>query len=534
MKAPSTTTTTTTTTTTSAASLVIAVLSCASLFAAVKPNPLFSDGAVLQRGQPVPVWGTANDGEKVTVVLGKQKLTTTAKNGAWRVDLKPLTVGGPFTMTISGENTVTVNKLLVGEVWVCSGQSNMEWPFARTAEVKEETPKAIFPQIRMFTVKKKIAIQPQAEAEGTWVECSPQTVGGFSAVGYFFARELYQKLNIPVGMIHTSWGGTPAQAWTSIDGFGTDPELKEYADGAKQNIENHPAAVAAFPAKLEEFKAAKKAWDESAQAALNAWADATEKAKQDGQPLPPKPEPADKGPIPPAGPEGTQNHPSTLYNGMLAPIIPYAIKGAIWYQGESNAGKARQYRTLFPAMIADWRTQWKQGDFPFLFVQIAPHNGMPPEIREAQFLTLGKSKNTAMAVITDIGHPTDIHPTQKEPVGQRLAYAARALAYGEKIEYSGPHYQSMKTKGDKVAISFSHTGGGLVARDGELKGFTIAGADGKFVPAKAEIKGSNVIVSAEGVTDPNAVRYGWANTPDVNLFNKEGIPASPFRTDVTE
>ena len=388
----------------------------------------------------------------------------------------------------------------------------------------------------MFTVKKRISIKPQTEAEGSWVECSPQTVGGFSAVGYFFARELYQKLGIPVGMIHTSWGGTPAQAWTSIDGFGTDPELKEYADGAKQNLENYPAAVAAYPAKMEEFNAAKKNWDETvakpAQEALKAWNEAAAKAKQDGQPLPPKPAPAGKPPTPPAGPEGTQNHPTTLYNGMIAPIIPYAIKGAIWYQGESNAGKARQYRSLFPAMIADWRAKWKQGDFPFFFVQIAPFNGQPPEIREAQFLTLAKSKNTAMAVITDVGNATDIHPTQKEPVGQRLALAARALVYGEKIEYSGPLYQAMKTKGDKIAISFTHTGGGLVAKDGDLKGFTIAGADGKFVPAKAEIKGANVIVSAEGVTDPKAVRYGWANTPDVNLFNKEGIPASPFRTDV--
>ena len=521
---------------TTTASLAITVLSSGLLPAAVKPNPLFTDGAVLQRGQPVPVWGTAGDGEKVTVELGQQKLTTTAKDGIWRVDLKPLTAGGPLTMTIAGENTVTVNNLLVGEVWVCSGQSNMEWPFSRTAEVKEETPKATFPKIRMFTVKKKISIQPQTEAEGSWVECSPQTVGGFSAVGYFFAREIYQKLNIPVGMIHTSWGGTPAQAWTSIDGFGTDPELKEYADGAKQNLENYPAAVAAYPAKMEEFDAVKKNWVETvakpAQDALKAWTEATAKAKQDGQPLPPKPAPVGKPPNPPAGPEGTQNHPTTLYNGMLAPVIPYAIKGAIWYQGESNAGKSRQYRTLFPAMIADWRAKWKQGDFPFFFVQIAPFNGQPPEIREAQFLTLAKSKNTAMAVITDVGNATDIHPTQKEPVGQRLAFAARALAYGEKIEYSGPLYQAMKAKGNKIAVNFTHVGGGLVAKDGDLKGFTIAGADGKFVPAKAEIKGANVIVSAEGVTDPKAVRYGWANVPDVNLFNKEGIPASPFRTDV--
>ena len=224
--------------------------------------------------------------------------------------------------------------------------------------------------------------------------------------------------------------------------------------------------------------------------------------------------------------------PSSLYNGMIAPIVPYAIKGAIWYQGESNAGKSRQYRSLFPAMIANWREKWKQGAFPFLFVQIAPFKGQPPEIREAQFLTLDKSENTAMAVTTDVGNANDIHPKQKGPVGARLALAARALAYGEKIEYSGPLYQSMKAKGDKITVSFKHVGGGLVAKDGDLKGFTIAGADGKFVPAKAEIKGDEIIVSAEGVTAPKAVRYGWENVPDVNLFNKEGLPASPFRSDV--
>ncbi len=518
------------------AAIAIAAFASGSLRAAVKPNPLFTDGAVLQRGQAVPVWGTARDGEKVTVEFGDQKLSTTAANGTWRVSLKPLTAGGPFTLKVTGDNAVTVNNLLVGEVWICSGQSNMEFPFARTATVKEETPKATFPQIRMFTVKKKISITPQTEAVGSWVECSPATVGGFSAVGYFFAREIYQKLGIPVGMIHTSWGGTPAQAWTSLEGFGSDPELKGYADGAQASLANYPAALAAYPAKLAEFQTVKKTWEETVgkayQDSVNAWNEESAKAKLAGQPLPPKPAAPGKPPAAPAGPDGSQNHPTTLYNGMLAPVIPYAIKGVIWYQGESNASQSRQYRTLFPAMIADWRTKWNQGEFPFIFVQIAPFNGQPPEIREAQFLTLAKSKNTAMAVTTDVGMAADIHPTQKEPVGQRLALAARALAYGEKIEYSGPLYQSMTVKGDKVAIHFTHATGELVAKDGELKGFTIAGADKQFVPAKAEIQGSQVIVSAAGVAAPTAVRYGWANVPDVNLYNKEGIPASPFRTDV--
>ena len=513
-----------------------AVLLSGPLHAEVKPNPLFTDGAVLQRGQPVPVWGTARDGEKVTVEFGSQKVSTTAAGGKWSVKLEPLKEGGPFTMKITGDNAVAVNNLLVGEVWVCSGQSNMEWKFAQADNAKEEGPKADFPKIRMFTVKKKTSVKPLAEAEGSWVECSPQSVGGFSAVGYFFARDLHRKLGVPVGMIHTSWGGTPAQAWTSLEGFGTDPELKGYVDAATRKLATYDADLAAHAAKLAEFNTQSKEWNETVgkayQETLKAWNETAAQAKKAGQPQPPKPAPSSPQPKPPGHPDDGPGNPASLYNGMLAPIIPYGIKGAIWYQGESNAGQSKQYRTLFPAMIADWRARWKQGEFPFFFVQIAPFNGQPPEIREAQFLTLAKVKNTAMAVTTDVGDAKDIHPRKKEPVGQRLALAARALTYGEKIEYSGPLYDSMSSKSGKAVISFKHVGGGLVAKDGELKGFTIAGEDKKFVPAQAKIQGSTVVVSAEGVTHPKAVRYGWANVPDVNLFNKEGLPASPFRTDV--
>ncbi len=515
---------------------VIAAIFISHASAAVKPNPLFTDGAVLQRGQNVPVWGTANDGEKVTVEFGGQKVSTTAAQGKWSVTLKPLTAGGPFKMTVTGENIVTVDHLLVGEVWVCSGQSNMEWKFAAAHNAKEEGPKAKFPHIRMFTVTKKTAAKPQAEAQGKWVECAPETVGGFSAVGYFFARDLHQKLGVPVGMIHSSWGGTPAQAWTSVEGFGNAPELKGYVDGAKSLLAGYDAAAAAYPARQAAYAEAKKEWDETVGKNFNeankVWNVASAAAKAAGQAQPPKPTPASPQPKPPVSPDGSSGQPTTLYNGMIAPLVPYAIKGAIWYQGESNAKQAKQYRTLFPALIADWRAKWKQGDFPFFFVQIAPHKTQPPEIREAQFLTLAKVKNVAMAVTTDVGNAGDIHPTQKMPVGQRLALAARALTYGEKIEYSGPLYAAMKAAGDKISISFTHVGGGLVAKDGELKGFTIAAADGKFVAAKAVISGDQVIVSGEGVADPKAVRYGWANVPEVNLFNKEGIPASPFRTDV--
>lgn len=516
--------------------LTIATLISGSLHAEVKPNPLFTDGAVLQRGQAVPVWGTARDGEKVTVEFNNEKVSTTAADGKWNVKLPPQKEGGPFTMKITGDNSVTVNNLLVGEVWVCSGQSNMAFNFAGTHNAKEEGPKADFPKIRMFTVQKKPSVKPLTEAVGNWVECSPQTVNGFSAVGYFFARDLYQKLGVPIGMIHTSWGGTPAQAWTSLEGFGTDPELKGYVDATKQKLAGYDAEVAAFAAKQEEFKVKSKEWDETVgkayQETLKTWTQASAQAKQAGQPQPPKPAPSTPQPKAPANPEGGSGAPTSLFNGMVAPIIPYGIKGAIWYQGESNAGQAKQYRTLFPAMIADWRARWKQGDFPFLFVQIAPFNGQPPEIREAQFLTLSKSKNTAMAVTTDVGDAGNIHPNKKEPVGQRLALAARALAYDEKLEYSGPLYDSMAVKDGKITLNFKHVGGGLLAKDGELKGFTIAGEDKKFVPAQATIQGATIVVSADGVADPKAVRYGWANVPDVNLFNKEGIPASPFRTDV--
>jgi sialate O-acetylesterase len=515
---------------------LFAAIASGMLHADVKPNPLFTDGAVLQRGQPVPVWGTARDGEKVTVDFAGQKASTTAAGGKWTVNLKPLKEGGPFTMKISGDNTVTVNNLLVGEVWVCSGQSNMEWKFANAHNSKEEGPKADYPQIRMFTVKRKVSAKPLEEAEGSWVVCSPQTVGSFSAVGYFFARDLSRKLGVPVGMIHTAWGGTPAQAWTSLEGLENDAELKGYADVAKQKLASYDADMAAYAEKMEAFNQQTKEWNETVgkahQEALKAWSQAANEAKKAKQPEPPRPAPSSPQPKAPPSPDGGSGSPAGLFNAMLSPVIPYGIKGAIWYQGESNAKQAKQYRTLFPAMIADWRRRWKLGDFPFLFVQIAPFKDQPPEIREAQFLTLSKVKNTAMAVTTDVGDANDIHPKQKEPVGQRLALAARALAYGDKIEYSGPLYDAMVVRNGKAIISFKHVGSGLMAKDGELKGFTIAGADKNFVPAKAEIHDSQIVVSAEAVANPRAVRYGWANVPEVNLFNQEGLPASPFRTDV--
>ena len=506
-----------------------------SSFAEVQPNALFTDGAVLQRGQAIPVWGKARDGEAITVTLQDQKLSTTAVGGKWRVDLKPMKEGGPYTMSITGDNTVTINNLLIGEVWICSGQSNMEWPFSRAHNHKEEAPQANYPNIRMFTVKKTVAAKPQENVIGSWAVCTPTTVMNFSGVGYFFARDLHRKLGVPVGMIHTSWGGTPAQAWTSAEALAGDPELKEYADAVQRKLSGYDAEAAAYTAKVTEHQALQKTWAETIgkpyQDELKAWNIAAAEAKKSGKPEPSKPTLRQPQPQPPRNPEGGSSDATTLYNAMIAPIIPYAIKGSIWYQGESNATKSRQYRTLFPQMVADWRARWKQGPFPFLFVQIAPFKGQPPEIREAQFLSLKKIENSAMAVTTDVGNANDIHPNQKEPVGQRLALAARALAYKEAIEYSGPLYEKMSVEKDQIVLHFLHAES-LVAKDGPLKGFLIAGKDQKFVPAKAEIKGKNVIVSGAGITEPYAVRYGWENVPDVNLYNQDGLPASPFRTDV--
>ncbi len=516
--------------------LALVALSTGTLCAEVKPNTLFSNGAILQRGQKIPVWGTARDGEKITVDFQGQKVSTTAVAGKWSVQLDPLTAGGPFTMTLTGDNTVTIKDLLVGEVWLASGQSNMNMTLAQLPTLNEEAAKANYPQIRTFKVKVNVSVAPCNEAVGNWMSCSPETAKDFSAVGYYFARDLHRQFGVPVGIIHSALGATPAESWTSLEGLESQPELKDHADAVKRKIASYDADVAAYPAKLAEHQAKLAEWTATVgkehEEKLKAWNEAVAKAKAAGETPPKQPRPSSRRPNDPHPPEGPPTSPTVLYNGMIHPLIPYGIKGVIWYQGESNRDKSVQYRTLFPAMINDWRARWKQGDIPFLYVQVAPWSGMTPEIREAQFLTLGKVKNTAMTVITDIGDAEDIHPRKKEPVGQRLALAARALAYGENIEYSGPLYNSMKSQNGKIILHFKHVGTGLIAKDGPLKGFTIAGKDKKFVPAQAEIQGSTISVSADGIIDPQAVRYGWANVPDVNLFNQEGLPASPFRTDI--
>ena len=454
--------------------IVVAVIASAGS-AAVKPASLFTDNAVLQQGIAVPVWGMADTGEKVTVKFQGQEVSAKAKDGKWMVRLTPLKAGGPFDMTIAGSNTIELKNILVGEVWVCSGQSNMAFALSRAANGSEAIAASKDPMLRLYTVPRKASYTAVSEVEGaSWVACDPDTVPTFSGVAYFFGRDLRRALDVPVGLIHTSWGGTFAQAWMSPDGWKALPEYGQWV--------------------------------------------AAENAKQATGP----------------------NHPSVLYNAMINPLIPYAIKGAIWYQGESNAGRAYQYISLFPNMIESWRNAWKQGDFPFLFVQLAPFEGPArslmaeswAELRESQLLTAKTCPNTGMAVITDAGDPVDIHPTRKEPVGARLALAARKIAYGQDIVHSGPIYKGMKKTGGSIRLYFDSIGSGLVAKDGALKGFTIAGADNVFVEATASIlDGNKVIVSSPMVANPVSVRYGWSNCPDVNLFNAEGIPATPFRTD---
>lgn len=499
----------------------------------VKVNALFSDNMVLQRGTMFPVWGTADPGEEVYVHFeqktadGKReegKAVRADEKGFWLVRIGPFEPAEPGRLLIKGRekkvkgksvpNEVVCKNVLVGEVWICSGQSNMQWEMYRsTLDPEKNIKEANHPNIRLFQVPRRAAATPQATVDAKWVECSPQTVRNFSAVAYFFGRHLQQKLKVPVGVIDTSYGGTPAEAWTSREALSAEESLKYYVedvDAARKNYDPEKA---------------KAAHEE----ALARWKAAAEEAKKNNKPEPKRPS------MPPA-PGTAANTPSGLYNAMIAPLVPYAIKGAIWYQGESNAPKAYEYRTLFPTMIKDWRKRWGQGDFPFLFVQLAPYwdgdsDGVRyAELRDAQLHTMKTVKNTSMAVITDHGDEKDIHPKQKEPVGVRLALAARALAYGEKIEYSGPIYESKKIDGNRVILSFSHVGGGLMAKGDKLTGFTVAGEDGKFVEAEAKIDGDQVVVSSPSVATPKDVRYGWKNFMRVNLFNKEGLPASPFRT----
>ncbi|PAW78906.1 MAG: hypothetical protein B9S32_05870 [Verrucomicrobia bacterium Tous-C9LFEB] len=654
-------------------------------FANVSLPPFFSDHAVLQKAAKVPIWGKADPGEKVTVAVGDAKAEAVADaQGKWRVNLDLHDKAyGPYELVAEGKNRVVATDVVVGEVWLCSGQSNMEFTLKQADNAAQEIPASANPLLRHFHAKYVATSTPQETTEGKWELASPQTSGGFTAVGYFFGKKLQQTLNVPVGLLHTSWGATPVEAWTSVDSLSTVPDLKETTDKLlkdeatlpqrqqdylaqyaawekKYNREDKPAPIAAFVAPTIDVNEWKKVTLPGDLAAAGVpdhgaiWVRRTvtvppELSNRDwaldlaiihdfdevywngekrGATTPQTPGANDHrlyyvpGPLVKAGdnvlairifaPKGgagisnssagfhglfvsfagewlakvekelspldaegkatypvqptklpnPQKMPGHLFNGMIHPFIPYAIRGVIWYQGEGNAGRAYQYRTSMPLLVKDWRRQWGAGDFPFYLCQLAsygnkkkePGESDMAELREAQTLTTLTVPNTGEAVLVDIGEDADIHPRNKKDAGERLAFVALSQTYGQNVPFSGPLYQSMVVEGDKVRISFKHVEGGLVAKplpdryqpttlhpqtvplvrnspQSELEGFAICGEDQKWKWAEATIQGDTVIVSSPDVPKPVAVRYAWANSPLCNLTNRAGLPAVPFRTD---
>jgi sialate O-acetylesterase len=496
--------------------------------AEVKLPAVFGEHMVLQREMPVPVWGWAAPGEAVVVRFNGQAKTATADAaGKWSLALDKLTAGGPYELEVQGkQNTIRLADVLVGEVWLASGQSNMEMGVGGVMNREAEIAAADHPQIRMFTVARIPAREPRSDCKGQWQVCSPKVVAWFSAAGYFFARELNKQLDIPIGVLHSSWGGTPIQTWTSLAVHQAVPELRGMAEGLERDAANFASGKA----------------QADYQKRLADWEAAAAKAKADNKPF------KQGRPQPPEEPRARAGSPAALYNGMIAPLVPYALRGAIWYQGESNAGSPI-YGIQLKAMIESWRADWKQGDFPFISVQLPnfmdpqkqPSEGVGgwPLTREQFLKGLTEIPNTGIAVTIDIGEAHDIHPHNKQEVGRRLAQWALAKTYGKDCVACGPLFKTARTDGQKMVLEFDYVGGGLatghrreaVVGGGKLKGFAIAGADKKFVWAEAQIVGRTVVVSSPEVKEPAAVRYAWANNPDCNLMNQAGLAASPFRTD---
>ena len=491
------------------AAVTLAASLCA--YAEVTLPTLLTEHTVLQRGIAVHIWGKATPGEAVSAEFrGETKSTTADTLGRWSVYLAPAEAGGPYELTVKGTNTITLKDVMVGDVWVASGQSNMDFLLNTAANGASEVAAAKYPNIRLLHVANTVSDYPLEDAASTgWAQCAPETAGRFSAVAYFFGRHLHEKLNVPIGLIHTAFGGTPVEAWTSLRGLSSDPMLMPvFAEWAK--------LMDAYPDLAIPYEKRLKDWDQ-----------AVAKAKADGTPPPRKPQ--QRSQAVPGGPW----MPGGLYNGMIAPLTRFPIKGAIWYQGENNAypERAVQYARQFQAMIRDWRRAWGQGDFPFLYVQLANWNAGPAwaDLRESQRQTLSLA-NTGMAVTIDIGNPTNIHPTNKQDVGLRLALVARAIAYGEKqLEYSGPTFRQATREAASLRLWFDHAAG-LTTKGGAVKGFEIAGEDRKFVPAEGRIEGTTVVVSNPAVPLPVYARYAWAANPENDLYNGEGLPASPFRT----
>ncbi|WP_020530816.1 sialate O-acetylesterase [Flexithrix dorotheae] len=620
-------------------------------FADFRLANVFGDNMVLQRNKEIPVWGFGDKGEKITISFNGQSLTVKVKQGKWMVKFPAMKAGGPYEMILKGKKvTKTIKNILIGDVWICSGQSNMEWVLQATNNAEEEIANANYPQIRHLKVPRVISTLQKEDIEAAdWQICSPETAGNFTAVGYYFAKALRGSTNVPIGLLNTTWGGTNVETWTSPEAIGEIPEFKSKVEELKvadlekmaalrkekliANIGNIPdkdpglvdgKAIWAesdfddsswkkmeLPGLWENqgladldgivwFRRTFELTEEQVQTGIKislgpvddnemTWINGNQVGKTEGYNIKreyeAQPDQLKAGEntivirVDDTGGGGgiygdqevlfvsangkkislagdwkykvgeasinaslsPNSMPSLLYNAMLAPVVPYAMTGVIWYQGESNAGRAYTYRTLFPLMIKDWRNKWQAGDFPFLFVQLA--NFMAPksdpgesawaELREAQSMTLSLP-NTGQAVIIDIGEANDIHPRNKKDVGYRLSLAARKIAYNEDIVFSGPVYQSHSVENGKVRIKFEHVGGGLLVKDkyGYINGFELAGEDKKFYFAKAKLEGNEVIVWTDEVNSPIAIRYGWAENPDdLNLYNKENLPASPFRTD---
>ncbi len=505
----------------SASAVLLSLAAALPATADVRLSNLFSDHMVLQRDQAVSVWGWADEGEEVTVSFQDQAVTGKANaEGEWKVQLAALKTdaeGKP--LTVKGKNTVKLENVLVGEVWLCSGQSNMEWKVGSSVGGDlEKLTASRLKSLRFLTVRTPGQQTPVSQPDQKWQPCDGESVLNFSAVGYYFGRQLTDTLNVPVGLIDNSWGGSACEAWVRRDKLESE---------------------AAYGPLMEKWKKLEAAYDHDAEmkkyreVTLVKWEEAVKLAKTEGKPAPQKPRS-------PQNQMGGNQRPGNLYNGRLMPVLGYGIRGAIWYQGESNAGRAFQYRDLFPRMIKNWREDWKQGDFPFYWVQLAdfreevaaPGESSWAELREAQTRTLSLP-NSGEAVIVDLGEANDIHPRRKMEVGLRLARHALAKNYNIAVPCQSPLYDKMEVKDGKVLVTFKEVGQGLRTLDvGEVRGFAIAGEDKQWKPGVAKIVGPNLVeVSSPQVAGPVAVRYAWAENPVCNLYSKNDLPVTPFRTD---
>ncbi|MDO8543088.1 MAG: sialate O-acetylesterase [Opitutaceae bacterium] len=497
------------------------LLFAAVIRADVIPAPLFTDGAVLQRDKPLPVWGRADAGEKVAVSFrGETVHATAGPDGRWIVFLQAAPASAEGTvLTLSGKNLVTLRDIVVGDVWLASGQSNMEWPVSRAANAEQEIASARYPLLRQIRIERTVGEAPADLVKTTgWQPSTPATVGAFSAVAYFFARELHQKLGIPFGIINSSWGGTPVEAWMSPAALASDPRFAVVQERWQKVLADFPAANAAFDRRLADWTQAEAA-AKAGNAAVHAdW------IRKNPRPRPPR------GPADPWSPAG-------LFNGMINPLLPCALRGTIWYQGENNVDRAAEYHALFSAMITTWRAHFAQGDFPFYWVNLANFNapGDPTGVayaflREAQTKTLALP-NTGQALAIDIGHADDIHPTNKQDVGRRLALLAKRRVYDLVVDDTGPTFASITREGTALRVRFTNAETGLIARDKPVQSLEVAGADKVFRPALGKIDRDMLIVSSPQVKQPVAVRYAWRNAPEANLYNGAGLPAVPFRSD---